>query len=93
MDSSAVPNHIRVGTWNAEGRADPGAAALLLGLKADVLLLTEAHPALSLPGYEMTVPAEDSRTGLAVPMMPGGQHDAAVAAREELEKEQLTGLR
>jgi hypothetical protein len=90
MESSAVPNHIRVGTWNAEGRADPGAVALLLGLKADVLLLTEVHPALSLPGYRMTEPAEDRRTGLAVPMVPGGQHYAAVAAREEMEMEQLS---
>jgi hypothetical protein len=57
MDSSAVPNHFRLGTWNVEGRADPGAVALLLGLGADVLLLTEVHPALSLPRFQVTKPA------------------------------------
>ena len=50
MDSSAVRNRFRVGTWNVEGQADPSAVTLLLGLRADVLLLTEVHPALSLPG-------------------------------------------
>lgn len=82
MGSCAVQSAVRVATWNVEARADAGAVRLLLGLRADVLLLTEVHPELSLPGYRMTE--------LSEPMMrPGGQHYAAVAAREGLELEGL----
>lgn len=76
-----MPSNIRVGTWNVEARANTGAVTLLLGLRADVLLLTEVHPALRLPGYCITE--------LGEPMMRGGQHYAAVAAREGLEMEQV----
>lgn len=82
MDSSALSSTVRVATWNAEARADIGAVNLLLGLRADVLLLTEVHPALSLPGYCMTELLEPR-------MRPGGQYYAAVAAREGLEMEEL----
>jgi hypothetical protein len=81
MSSPAVPSHFRVGTWNVEARADTGAVRLLIGLCADVLLLTEVNPALRLPGYHMTVFRE--------PRMLGGQHYAAVAAREELEMKRV----
>lgn len=45
---------MRVATWNLEGDDRPGAVDLLLGLRADVLLLTEVPAGLELPGYELT---------------------------------------
>ena len=82
MTSFDPPWAVRVATWNAEARADAGAVGLLLELHADVLLLTEVHPALSLPGYCMTELMEPR-------MRPGGQHYAAVAVREGLEMVRL----
>ena len=45
---------VRVGTWNIEGNPSPGAVELLLGLRAQVLLLTEVPPGFKLPGYHTT---------------------------------------
>jgi hypothetical protein len=73
---------MRVATWNVEAKTDAAAVGLLLGLRADVLLLTEVHPALQVPGYRMTE--------LREPTMLGGQHYAAVAARNDLELVRLT---
>jgi hypothetical protein len=72
---------MRVGTWNVEAQSDAAAVGLLLGLRADVLLLTEVHPALQMPGYRMAA--------LTEARMPGGQHYAAVAARDDLDFEAL----
>jgi hypothetical protein len=82
MTTSCVPSHFRVATWNVEGSADLGAVKLLLALHADVLLLTEVHPALRLPGYRLT--------GLSEPKMGAGQHYAAVAARDQFGTEKLS---
>lgn len=82
MDPLNYKPTVRVATWNVEARADAGAVSLLLGLRADVLLLTEVHPALSLPGYRMTDLIEPRMTS-------GGQHYAAVAVRRGLEMEEL----
>lgn len=71
----------RVATWNVEAEARAAAVELLLGLRADVLLLTEVHPELRLPGYRMI--------GLTEPRMLAGQHYAAVAAREGMDVEVL----
>lgn len=82
VSSCTVRPGARIGTWSVKARADDGAVTLLLGLPADILLLTEVHPALSLPGYRMTELIEPR-------MKPSGQHYAAVAAREGLD---LRGL-
>lgn len=75
------PRPLRVGTWNVEGSAEPGALDLLLGLRAPVLLLTEVPPGFALPGYRTT----ELRCPTMLPGVPEGQHYAAVAAVDELE--------
>jgi len=50
MSTPGVLSKVRVATWNVEARADVGAVGLLLGLRADVLLLTEVHRRYPCPG-------------------------------------------
>lgn len=67
---------MRIATWNLDRTLREGAEALLLGLDADVLLLTEAPPDLTLPGYHLTPVG---------PLMALGQQWSSIASREPLE--------
>lgn len=76
---------VRVGTWNIEGNPSPVAVELLLGLRAQVLLLTEVPPGFKLPGYHTI----ELRHPTMRPDARDGQHYAAVAAVDGLELEQV----
>ena len=67
---------MRIGTWNLNRKLRPGGEGLLLGLDADVLLLTEAPPDLALPGYHLTPVG---------PLMALGQQWSTIASREPVE--------
>ena len=66
---------VRIATWNLDCKLRPGALDLLLGVDADVLLLTEVPVDLDLPGYAVTSPAAT---------MARGQLYSVVAARHAL---------
>ena len=78
-------SNITVATWNVEGDARPGAVEVLLGLHAQVLLLTEVPAGFALPGYRTT----ELRRPTMRPTKPDGQHYAAVSVVDDLELQQL----
>lgn len=67
---------MRIATWNLAGRWDERHAALVDGLRADVLLLTEVSERVTLPGWHVAS---------TVDPMAAKRHWAAIAAREPIQ--------
>lgn len=66
---------MRIATWNLNRSLPDGGQELLLGLDADVLLLTEAPPGLELPHYRRTPPG---------PLMSLGQEWNTILSRRPI---------
>jgi hypothetical protein len=64
--------HVRIGTWNLEGRWSPEHERVLTEVACDVWLLTENDPEATLPGYHQH---------LSAALMGEGKHWAGILSR------------